>query len=377
MSQHDYPELTDIAPEHEDPSIQAPAPAQDAQEPEGAVLELVERGHRLAMALPVFAWPCTIGRAATNDLVLTDPSIGPSHVRLHRLDAGQASAGHPDAGPPDAGQYEVEVLDSTNGVWHGRRHYGAGERFVWQPGQRLTLGRGVQLNLRSTAQPLPATQRWRPFSRAQGLLTAMALVLLVLLSAWTTWLGATETGALARQLPAILLWMLGGLLVWTLGWSMMGKLFTGVTGFWRHVCIASVGMVAMALLDVLLSVTGFAMSWPLLSRFASLASFTLMAVVIWFHLRAATLVSARTLALAVGGLLVLGIGAKLGLQWQTQKRLGDNLYMSTMLPPEWRWAPTTSVDQFMQGTDSMREQLQNRSQLEKDDDEEGDDSGLD
>jgi hypothetical protein len=359
MSQHDYPELTDIAPEHEDAGIQVSAPA---QEPEGAVLELVERGHRLAMALPVFAWPCTIGRAASNDLVLTDLSIGPSHVRLHQ---------------PEAGHYEVEVLDSTNGVWHGRRHYQAGERFAWQPGQRLTLGRGVQLNLRSTAQPLAATQRWRPFSRSQGLLTGFALLLLVLLSAWTTWLGATETGALARQLPAILLWMLGGLLVWTLGWSLMGKLFTGVTGFWRHVCIASVGMVAMALLDVLLSVLGFALSWPLLSRFASLASFTLMAVVIWFHLRAATLVSARTLALAVGGLLVLGVGAKLGLQWQTQKRLGDNLYMSTVLPPEWRWAPTTSVDQFMQGTDSMREQLQNRSQLEKDDDEDGDDSGLD
>lgn len=167
----------------------------------------------------------------------------------------------------------------------------------------------------------------------------MALVLLVLLSAWTTWLGATETGALARQLPAILLWMLGGLLVWTLGWSFMGKLFTGVTGFWRHVCIASVGMVIMALLDVLLSVLGFALSWPLLTRFASLVSLSLLAVVVWFHLRAATLVSARNLALAMASLLVLGAGAKLGLQWQTQKRLGDNLYMSTMLPPEWRWAP--------------------------------------
>jgi len=157
----------------------------------------------------------------------------------------------------------------------------------------------------------------------------------------------------------------------------MGKLFTGVTGFWRHVCIASVGMVIMALLDVLLSVLGFALSWPLLTRFASLVSLSLLAVVVWFHLRAATLVSARNLALAMASLLVLGAGAKLGLQWQTQKRLGDNLYMSTMLPPEWRWAPTTSVDQFIQGTEGLREQLHNRSQLEKDDDEEGDDSGLD
>lgn len=359
MSQHDYPELTEVAPDHEDTNVQTAAAH---SEPEGAVLELVERGHRLAMALPVFAWPCTIGRAATNDLVLTEPSIGPSHVRLHHQEAGQ---------------YEVEVLDATNGVWQGRRHYQAGERFVWQAGQRLTLGRGVQLNLRSTAQPLTATQPWRPFSRSQGLLTAFALALLVLLSAWTTWQGATEAGAMARQLPAMLLWMLGGLLVWALGWSLMGKLFTGVTGFWRHVCIASVGMVVMALLDVLLSVLGFALSLPLLTRFASLVSMAMLAGVAWFHLRAATLVSARTLGLVVAGLLVLGAGAKLGLQWQTQKRIGDSLYMSTVLPPQWRWAPATEIDQFIQSTDGMREQLQTRSQLEKDDDEDGDDSGLD
>ena len=190
MSDKDYPVLTDIAPEtvfaETDTLTSAPSP-------DGVVLELVERGHRLALALPVFSWPCTIGRAATSDLVLTDPSIAPEHVRLHHNGVGQ---------------FEVEVLDSTNGVWLGRRHYKAGERFAWQPGTRLTLGRGVQLNMRSSNQPLATTQRWRPFSRAQGVLTALALVALALLASLQVWLGATEAGALARQLPPMLLWLL-------------------------------------------------------------------------------------------------------------------------------------------------------------------------
>ncbi|WP_395026425.1 FHA domain-containing protein [Comamonas odontotermitis] len=365
MSEHDYPELTEVAPDTEMAALDAAAPAQPAAAPpEGAVLELVERGHRLALALPVFAWPCTIGRAATADLVLTDASIAPEHVRLHRNGDGQ---------------YEIEVLDSVNGIWLGKRHYSAGERCTWTPGTRLVLGRGVQLALRTTAQPLAPTQRWRPFSRAQGVLTAFALVALALLAALETWLGATETGTMARQLPSMLLWLFGGLLVWSLLWSLMGKLFTGSTAFWRHVCIASVGMVATALVGKLLSASAFALSIPLLSRFDSSVAVALLVVVLWFHLRAATQVGSRTLAIAMLSLLVLGVGAKLGLQWQSQKRLGDGLYMSNLLPPQWRMAPTVPVDRFVQGTDAIRQQLQTRSQLEKDEDEDGaeEDSGLD
>ena len=361
MSDKDYPVLTDIAPEtvfaETDTLTSAPSP-------DGVVLELVERGHRLALALPVFSWPCTVGRAATADLVLTDTSIAAEHVRLHHNGAGS---------------FEVEVLDPTNGVWLGRRHYQLGERFAWAPGQRLTLGRGVQLNLRSSTQPLAATQRWRPFSRGQGILTACALVALAVLSVWTSWLGATEAGELARNLPPMLLMMFGGLLVWVLGWALMSKLFTGTTAFWRHVCIASVGMVAMSVVDQLLAIAGFSLSIPWLTQFNSVVAICMLAVVLWFHLRAATLVSGRTLGLAVAALLVLGVGAKLGLQWQSQKRLGDQLYMSTILPPQWRMAPTVPVDRFMQGTDAIRQQLDTRSKLEKDDEEadDGDDSALD
>lgn len=364
MSHPDYPELTDIAPDTESAPPHA-HPDPHAASPDGVVLELVERGHRLALALPVFSWPCTIGRAATSDLVLTDPSIAPEHVRLHHNGAGQ---------------FEVEVLDSTNGVWLGRRHYKAGERFAWQPGTRLTLGRGVQLNMRSSNQPLATTQRWRPFSRAQGVLTALALVALALLASLQVWLGATEAGALARQLPPMLLWLFVGMLAWCLFWAVMGKLFTGTTSFWRHVCIAAVGLVLITVAEQLMSGAAFAFSLPGLSRFSAMVSISLFAVVIWFHLRAATQVSGRTLGAVIFTLLVLGLGTKLGLQWQSQKRLGDDLYMSKLLPPQWRLVPAVPMDQFIGGTGTLREQLNTRSQREKDDDDDtgsDDDSGLD
>ena len=116
-----------LAPFIDMAALDTTPPAPEAP-PEGAVLELYERGHRLALALPVFAWPCTIGRAATADLVLTDASIAPEHVRLHRSGADT---------------YDIEVLDSVNGVWLGKRHYSVGERFRWTPGLRLTLGNGA------------------------------------------------------------------------------------------------------------------------------------------------------------------------------------------------------------------------------------------
>ena len=117
------------------------------------VIELQERGHRQPMAMPLTYWPLVIGRAATADLVLTDASIARANIRLHRNDAGAV---------------EVEVLDTTNGVWLNKRHYRAGERFEWSPGQRLSLGRSLQFLLRSSSQPLAATQRWQPSPRWQA-----------------------------------------------------------------------------------------------------------------------------------------------------------------------------------------------------------------
>ena len=328
------------------------------------VIELQERGHRQPMAMPLTYWPLVIGRAATADLVLTDASIAPAHIRLHRNDAGAV---------------EVEVLDTTNGVWLNKRHYRAGERFEWSPGQRLSLGRSLQFLLRSSSQPLAATQRWQPSPRGQGFATAAALLAMCGVLFFMAWISATKTGQIARDLPTMLMVAFGSLLVWTLGWSLMSKLFTGWTSFWRHVCIAAVGSVALMALDLLLSAAAFAWSLPILTRYNSVITLVVLALIIWFHLRAATLARPRTLGWIVLALLVLVVGTKLGMRWQSQKQLSDSLYLSTILPPQWRMVPPVAADQFVQDAASIQKLLDRRAKEDDNADEDGDtdESGLD
>ena len=370
MSQAPTPDMDDRIPtltteiSELDDLVETPAPpAPTADIDPALVLELQERGHRQLLAMPLSYWPLTIGRAATADLVLTDPSIAPEQIRLNRL--------------PD-GAVEVEVLDAVNGVWLGKRRYRVGERFTWPVGSKLTVGRGLVLNLRGSQQPLPATVRWRPSSRWLGVTTTLALLALVAMAALVSWLSANKSGAVLRELPTSLMAVGGVLLVWSLVWAIISKLFTGVTSFWRHVCIAAVTAVVWTALEAALSAAAFSFSLPVLTRYTSVLNLVVGAVMLWFHLRAATYVRGRTLAWILGALLVLVCGTKLGLQWQSQKQLRDTMYMSTILPPQWRLAPTVPVDQFMQGTASLRDALDQRAKDKEGEDEaDGDDDGLD
>ena len=326
------------------------------------VLELQERGHRMAVALPVHTWPCVIGRSTAAHWVLTDASVAPEQVRLLQGANGEG---------------EVEVLDAINGVWLGRRHYRAGERFVWPAGTRLQLGRDVQLSWRGSQQPVAEAQRWRPVSRWQGPVILFALIALALEMLWATWLGVTEEGGLLRRLAPGLMGTFAVLLVWAIVWSLVSKILTGVVSFWRHVCIASVGLLSWMVVMQLLGVAAFAFSLPILTRFESEISILAAALLLWFHLRVATPASTRLLSIGVAALLVVGLGTKLGLQWSSQKQLGSSLYMTGILPPSWRVVPAKSIDELVLSTDGMREQLDRRAKEDVEEGEQSEESGLD
>ena len=50
-----------------------------------AVLEVRERGRHLAQAVPITRWPCTLGRAAHADAVLTDPALSYKIYRICQM----------------------------------------------------------------------------------------------------------------------------------------------------------------------------------------------------------------------------------------------------------------------------------------------------
>ena len=308
------------------------------------VIELFERGHRLPLAQRLGAWPQRIGRAVDADCVLTDPSVAPLHLALLASEADGI---------------EAEVLDTVNGVWLGRQHLKAGDHFVWPPGQRLRLG-NTQLAYRRAQDPVADEQPLPVHQMRNGLLTALCLLLVLLLVGWDEWQLSIDPSKLHRELPERLLTTLTIIGAWATGWALLTRLLSGHLAFWRHVRIAALGFAAVMLTQLLVDTLGFMFSLPALPRFFDVYLIVALAATIWAHLCAATHVSRRLLSWLAVSVTVLIIGTMLTLQWQSSKRLGTGLFMSSILPPSWRVAPTQDIDTFVNDVDSVLPRLQRR-----------------
>lgn len=307
-----------------------------------AVLEVRERGRHLAQAVPITRWPCTLGRAAHADAVLTDPALAAEHLRLD---------------VDEAGCTRVRVLDTVNGVWLGRRHMRAGQSFAWPGGKTLSVGHTL-LTLRLASARLAPPQPWRPASWQSFAVTVLALLAALAWVAVQTFLDMSMTGhllsrILSRSVEAGLL-----LLIWVLLWTVVSKLFAGYALFGRHLRIATLSALAFAACMSALHLAAFAFSWPVLARFDYSALFVGLAGASWLHLRASTPLPRRPLAVSVALLLLAALGLQLGLQWQAHKRLGQGtLYLSHLYPPGWRLAPAQPADDFMASARSLEQAL--------------------
>ena len=318
-----------------------------------AVLEVRERGRHLAQAVPITRWPCTLGRAAQADVVLTDPALAAEHVRLNVDDAGRVHA---------------QVLDDVNGIWQGRRHLRGRQSFAWPTDKTLTVGH-TQLALRLASAPLPAPRPWRPASWRGIAATVLAVLALMGWIAIETLLNMSVGGDAGQLVLSKILDVCQPLLVWVLLWMMASKLFSGFIVFGRHLRIAALGLLGFAGVTAVLHVLAFVFSWPVLARFDHSLAYCVLAATVWRHLCAATPLSRRVLAACMSALLALALALQLGQQWQSQKRLGQGtLYLSHLYPPDWRLVPARSVGDFIGAAQGLDADLAARvaEQAEKD-----------
>ncbi|MES2943878.1 MAG: FHA domain-containing protein [Pseudomonadota bacterium] len=309
-----------------------------------ALLQATDRNGALAGRLDVQAWPITVGRALTADLVLDDSHVAAEHLRLERTEQGDIS---------------VTVLDTVNGVELAGRQHVRGSSFVWPAGQSLTIGR-LKLGLRLAESALAAEERLPHFPWRAVAWTVLASAGVLAVSVVQAWLTLTEPLQLLRQLPTVLGMMVMGMAVWAGLWALATKLFTGRLQFWRHVRIACTSMLALQAVVTLASLLAFMFSLELLSRFELQLHLLGAAAAVYFHLTVITPQRRHLLASLVTGLAVLGISLMLGTTWLQNKRLSNTLYLSSFYPPAWRLAPAVPVKQFLDEAGSIRQRLDQR-----------------
>ena len=322
----------------------------DRPEERLALIECLSRDGRAVSTVDVTAWPVTIGRSLANHLVLDDPHVAPVHARIEADEAGAPV---------------LVVLDAVNGVRIGNRRHRAGARCpLPADGAALQIGQ-ARLKIRLPQEAL-ATTRPLPRSGGPALLLALPLAGLAVASKalsldpgapWSNWL---------PTLLGLPVFVMG----WCLAWALVSKVFHQGFDFVGHLRVALAGMLAVLLVDPLLTQAGAALGAPTLWRMSTPVQLLVAGAWGWAHLRR-VLPAHRQ---AVGwGMAAFSVGA-LVLGAVLNDRQHDSWsgapYMSTLPMPATRLSGTVPVSVLVQDMQGLAGPLSERAAQARAEDEE-------
>jgi len=323
-----------------------------------ALLEAVDRDGLVRQSWRIERWPVSIGRALDNQIVLSDPHVAAHHATIDVV-------GGADGAPVTL---VLAAGETKNGlVVDGReRVAGGASKEIVDSGRDLELQIGrAQLRLRlpghtlGPEQPMSAVvatdHRWLPTA---GI--ALAVLAIVLANTWID----TDPEDLARNAGAVVLTTIAAGAIWCTLWALLSKTFTRQSHLGWHVRVFTVASLVLLVLSVLPPLIAFAFSWPWLTDFSFIAVYATAAAAIYFHLLAVEPARRRLMRGVAATGFVVGVALSLWFNVQRTGRVGDELYMNHLFPPQLRVAKPKSVDPFVAGLAPMQAILDKKAREE-------------
>lgn len=282
-----------------------------------ALIELLERDGRVSRVMDVHAWPLSVGRALSCDLVIDDPHVAALHATLQVTEAGTL---------------RLQVGDTVNGLQCAGRTLRAGEATdLPASGGTLQLG-ALRLRVRLPREALAAEKPLPSSALASGRTAGVAAVLLALLSTAEHWT-ALDPGADFSAWMPLLLGLPAAIFGWAGLWALASKLFQHRFDFTGHLRIMLPWLLGMTLIDALMQPLAAALGWPWLWRVSPL----LQALLVLLMLRAQLLHvlphSRRAVTVAAVAAAVSGLALSLTLTHRQTDRVSRPPYMSSLPMP--------------------------------------------
>jgi hypothetical protein len=279
----------------------------------------------------------TIGRAYTNDVVLDDPHVAPSHVRIDRGEDGNLTGFD---------------LDSANGMFAGLggprvRRLALDDDSVFRIGHSLIRVR------RSDHLVAPE----RPLDHHGRMWAAVAILaaLVPLCDVTSQWLADFSEPRMVTYLMP-LLGVLAVVTVWTVFWSIVTRVFVGRAEFERNLLIALAGALGFELLGGLSALGAFGFSLSAFATYNYVAFFCLVAAITFFQLRRINPGHWTVSAAIVACLLVGAVAVEAVLQ--SDGRPGPSrATVRRLLPPSMRLAPVDDEAKFFDDVKKLQGQL--------------------
>ena len=282
--------------------------------------------------------PIRLGRGYDNDFIVDDSHCAARHAIIES--------------DPD-GRLVLRDLGTRNGVVHqGKRK----SSLVLSGDTVVRLGH-TMLRVRAADFPVPDEQLDRTMHGWEGGMPGLVgLFLIGVVSVLSVWLNDTLSFQLIRYLQA-LAYGIGAGLVWGGAWAFANRLFGRHARLGRHLFIFGCGFAAVTVFKLLSSVVAYSFSFEAITRYGSHVAILLVAGMLYFHLSTVKPNNARKFTVTCCIIALLGSGLTLISNEQRSGRLGDELYMSVLLPPTMRVAGDHQVGEFMDKVGAMKARL--------------------
>jgi hypothetical protein len=292
-------------------------------------------------------FPVTVGRGYSNDVILDDPKVSASHLRIERTEEGRlvlrdtGSSNGTFRVEPWARLAELELTDDARVAvgdtvlrFRGRSH-------VVEP-TRVTA--------------IPVAPQGRAFERPFAFPAMLAVaVVTFLLREYLTNYQKTDWGSLALAVVAPVFVSF----VWSGLWSVASKVARRVFHFGAHGTIGSLGLLGLLVIPLLLGVLTYSLGLGAWVKWLYLAGYLgWVGFVLFWHLRYVTRSEPRRLITVLGVILVC-----FGALTQADSLLGEEDFSSsidfdrTLLPPAFQWVPSQPVDTFFEDTQKLQEDV--------------------
>jgi Inner membrane component of T3SS, cytoplasmic domain len=292
-------------------------------------------------------FPVTVGRGYTNDIILEDPKVSASHLRIERTEEGKLV---------------VRDVGSHNGTFRVEPWTRLAELELVDDA-RVAVGDTV-LRFRGRSHPVedtrvtavPLAPRGRVFERPFAFPAMLAAaVVAFLLQEYLSNYQKTDWGSmtLAVLVPVVTAFLWAGI------WAVASKVARRQFHFGAHGTIASLGLLGLLSLPLLLGTVVYSLALGTWVRWLYLLGYLgWMGCVFFWHVRYVSRAEPKRLALMLAVILVC-----FGVLTQLDSLLGDEDFSSsldfdrTLLPPAFRVASAKPVDAFFEDTQELQKKV--------------------
>jgi len=315
-------------------------------------IEILDGKGGVVERVAVDSFPTTVGRAYSNHVILNDPYVCPMHLKIE---------------PDEQGRLIARDLGSVNGL-RADAQSGRVASLEVRSGTNFRVGRTL-LRFCSVEHPSSATIKDNengPSRLASPTVAVIAGLAMFLLLCLDSYLGMVERGTVAGII-AEPVFTFAMLLVWSGLWALASRIVVSRFHFNRHVTIVCGAIAGFFVL-------GFCSEWleflfpavPVLRVAGLFGSAVIVAALVYAHLGFASAMRRRSRLWAALSVSAAMAGVSVISDFASRSKFSNVMEFSGIVKPiEAAWLPTISMDQFIDRSQKLKQELDTLAQKAK------------